>query len=447
MMKGGTNPTGADERLSYLAKFAIFFILGYGPNWVIATVLAQEIPYMQNHQPEGLALAAYMNAANASATLCTFGYWVYTTYVGPIPHNVALPLMLGLSIFSGIIAVAAYNVTAGKVSIILYLACFLAGAVGSLATVAMNPFMTMFQNDFISAARSGGSGIILLTSIIALAQNPGADNPNFSVRVYYLIFTFIMIPPVIAYRYVIKEGLGMRDWDGDLDINDGKKDIQAIVANPVQVNSGKAAESLEENNLPVEKADSEFDPAMIAITPLDSYGHSFARWIMRQVSSCRNITPENLPWWEHVVPYMLLVGWVNLNTWGLLTAFIPYAVYYSSQVNYYSIFENERYHQCLHDGASHVKFKGDGSRSLAIAYEVSAFALFMGDLSTTKFRMPFSYSLIVFTIGAFTINCAAFSINESSFNHPGMTGILVFLFIMGRYVRFHYLLGKYSISL
>ena len=127
---------------SYTFKFSMFYILGIGPNWVFASALLQQVPYLENHVPEGLDIAAYMNVANSSSLLSVIAYGMYTKYKGPIPHSISVPFILNLSCFVAFLAVGIYDVNAGGVSICLYLCNYFAGSVGSLSSVSMNPFMT-----------------------------------------------------------------------------------------------------------------------------------------------------------------------------------------------------------------------------------------------------------------------------------------------------------------
>ena len=75
----------------------------------------------------------------------------------------------------------------------------------------MNPFMTSFKNNYISAARSGGSGYILLCALVALAQDPGSDNMRFSVTVFMSIFGILLCLPILGYIYITRYKIGLRE--------------------------------------------------------------------------------------------------------------------------------------------------------------------------------------------------------------------------------------------
>ena len=103
-----------------------------------------------------------------------------------------------------------------------------------------------------------------------------------------------------------------------------------------------------------------------------------------------------------------------------MTAFIPFAIDYATA-------------------------DGDGSENLAIAYQVSAFTLFLGDLSTAVFKLPISYSIALFTICSFTVNSAAFSTNKDNFNKPGVIGLIIFFFVLARFLEAHLLTSTFRV--
>eukprot|EP01041_Mallomonas_annulata_P010632 gene10632-22197_t len=118
--------TDAPKESVSILRFCEFVVFGFGPSWVLASVLFQQISYFQRFQPEGLCISAFMNAS------INLGF-----------H--------GLSLF-------------------IYLSCGIGGCVGSLSVVVMSPFMSAFDNDYISAFRCGGSGGMFLVSLVDYAN-------------------------------------------------------------------------------------------------------------------------------------------------------------------------------------------------------------------------------------------------------------------------------------
>ena len=424
-------PDVSTHMYPYWFKFAMFYILGVGPNWVMPTALAQEIPYFENNLPEGISIAAYMNAATSSSLVVVLLYYGYVEYIRPIPNTVSVPVLLCTSLLSAWLSLAIYDIVAGKVSICLYLCCFIAGCVGALSQVIMNPFMTNYENDFISAARSGGSGTILLIAFIAMGQDPGSDNPTFPPRIFFLIFGILLIMPLIAYRFIILKGLGLKPKVKTISskspqlalVTIDEEQTNGSAINPLQKESGGDGAADSKNNTAKSSNASEngivYTPDITDKTALDFIGRTCAQFITRNFLEGR-VSDEKIRWYEVLIPYMLCVAWINFNTWGLMTAFIPFAIDYATR-------------------------DGNGSESLALAYQLSALALFLGDLSTTQFKLPISFAICVFTICSSTVNSAAFSTNEENFDKPGIVGLIVFFVVLGRFLEAHMLTSTYRI--
>ena len=130
--------------------------LTLGANWVLPTVLFQQIPYFQEHNPEGLCISTYMNASVNCGLIVFFIFIFINEYIKHIDNSVVVPYLLATSVLGTFFSAFVYNVTSGNVSIMLYLCCMIGGSVGCLSSVVMNPYMTQFKNDMITAARMGG---------------------------------------------------------------------------------------------------------------------------------------------------------------------------------------------------------------------------------------------------------------------------------------------------
>jgi len=82
-------PAGTFD-LQYVKNFVLFMLMGSS----LGTVLAQEIPYFEEHLPEGLCIATFMNASTACGSLFTFVY-LYMKHIGyTVPFNVSVPTLL-----------------------------------------------------------------------------------------------------------------------------------------------------------------------------------------------------------------------------------------------------------------------------------------------------------------------------------------------------------------
>ncbi|RYG65745.1 hypothetical protein EON64_11305 [archaeon] len=139
----------------FVMNYVLFMIMGAGANWVFPTALAQEIPYFENHNPEGLCIATYMNATTNFGLFAMAAYVYVHNYVQPIPYSYSVPCLLVLSSLGCFFSAMVYPVSAGGVSFMLYLCCALGGSIGALSSVIMNPFMTSFDNSYSSRRTRG----------------------------------------------------------------------------------------------------------------------------------------------------------------------------------------------------------------------------------------------------------------------------------------------------
>jgi hypothetical protein len=82
--------------LLVLRDFGLFTIMGAGVAWVLANCLAQEIPYLQESQPEGLCIATYMNASTTLGFVVMCSYLYVQHYVAhiDIPFSQSMPFLL-----------------------------------------------------------------------------------------------------------------------------------------------------------------------------------------------------------------------------------------------------------------------------------------------------------------------------------------------------------------
>lgn len=372
-----------------MKNMVLFGTLGIGTNWVLPTVLFQQIPWFEERLPEGLCLATYLNASNACAVFAALVYYLITEYWYRIPHSVSLPALLSLSVFASIYVAFTYEYTVNDMSLYLYIGSFLGAVVGSFSAIIVNPFMTQFEARYISAARSGGSGAFLFCAVLGLIQSPG-QNTRFSPRVFILIFSGIFVLPYFAYRKIVQDKLGLRqNTDHDSHENDSENDAQYLVEiatlNP-HCSPSDAAEDSEMDNFP---------PAKDVI---ESIVPSSVEYMWHRA------------WFKFTLPYALSIGWVNFNTWGMLSAVTPFAMNHAAvNVSQYLL--------------------------LALAYEIGSFTLVMGDLSTMYFKMRFDIALTVFTILTFTLYLAA--LNVEGFHTPTSGPVLVVVFSVGRFIEAH----------
>ena len=103
----------------YWVNFVAFGAMGAGANWVLPTALAQEIPYFENHSPEKLCVATYMNVANALGIFAIIAYLYWHHHVRPIAYTFSVPVLLLGSTLGTFFSAFVYNVSVGNVSLML----------------------------------------------------------------------------------------------------------------------------------------------------------------------------------------------------------------------------------------------------------------------------------------------------------------------------------------
>jgi len=194
----------------------------------------------------------------------------------------------------------------------------------------MNPFMTQYESNFISAARSGGSGTILLCALISIVQNPGdPENIRFSPTIYIIIFGVILILPIIAYNVIVRKKLGLKVNEDSSAGPKGEREIDSIEMSSVsehsksQLNPLTAEINCESNANSPEKG-------RISLNNSDSIGDSSGGHIEKFLKTIGSLFPDYMqPYIVKLLPYMATVIWVDFNTWGWMSALLPYSMEYS----------------------------------------------------------------------------------------------------------------------
>lgn len=408
--------------------FILFMFMGYGANWVLPTALFQEIPYFELHQPEGLCIATYMNATTNCGLFMLILYNIIYENVTKIPYKYSVPILLLLSSGGCFFSAASYSITLNNTSVMLYITCAIGGTVGSLSSIIFNPYMTSFEIDLISAARSGGSAMILLSALIAISQGPGTTD-RFSVSVFLTIFGVILILPIISYVIITKTGIGLKATDitkyesefgatnpltNDMNTN---KDLLKYQ----DYNNSEATSSNNNNNntiidLVVENGTGGDDIIAFQLyksnDPIDRiFDDLWSRFIL-------DSWHERQPWLRRCMPYIMVVAWIEFNTWGLMSATMPFSMKYVSLTS-----------------------DNGGVANLAIAYQLGAIALLLGDLSTIQFKIPLKIAIFGFTICCFTIYLAV--LNLPGYHTSAAAPILIILFGFERFFEAHILTSCY----
>jgi hypothetical protein len=218
--------------------------------------------------------------------------------------------------------------------------------------------------------------------------------------------------PIFAYRYIIKNKVGERvkvASDGLIKEN-GLESANPMISVGVVPNSTHI-ESFDISSSKEMGTESVSFYATIPswATPIDKVFHNF---IDRCVPTSLDV---KYPWLKRAIPYMLTVGWVDFNTWGIISAVTPFAIAHASS--------------------------GTGSQNLSIAYQVAAVALTLGDMSTAVFKLPIFYCLIIFSVFCCTVYAAA--ISSTGFQSSAAAPLLIMVYSLERFLGAHVVTSTY----
>ena len=103
------------------------------------------------------------------------------------------------------------------------------------------------------------------------------------------------------------------------------------------------------------------------------------------------------------------MGWINFNTWGIISAIIPFAVANA--------------------------FDNDGAFLLNVALVVGAVMLTMGDLSTVLFHVHIMSGTVLFSILSLVLYIATF--NPPGFHSSAAGPIIIVVYALTRFFEAH----------
>ena len=511
------------------------------------TALAQQIPYFERINPEGICIATYMNASTNLGVISAALYFLYIRFIGPIPHIVAVPIILASSAIAAYLVSAVHATTLHGTSVSLFMCCAIGGSAGALASVVMNPFLTKYKDDFITASRSGGSMCIVLTAVLAAIQSPGSSTPRFSPTYYLLIVAIILSFPIFAFVHIIRNKIGLRSEDvaglSGRDPSIVEDDSTLLIAhsrsdrglsrrllsdssNEEGEGEGRSQSKGGSNSIDNNNRENGYDrisgTAMhdicsgdelrfqinsplhtneqnIIIGPVSTDDVCEANKIIGVMDVCPEIESVDFdnrdrmknryengyddddrnrnrdknvhvhvhghgsgsgtttaqrhnasssfeqflsqlvllfvsnpsPWMHQVAPLCAVIGFVNMNTWGILTAVAPFA------------FKNV--------GSSSGSGSGsnDGAMLLGYAYEFAAICLMFGDLSTAVLHLPTRWAILFFTVLTSAVYVAALPSSASAFSDSSSTlsiigpYFLILSYSLGRFFEAHIVTSTY----
>jgi hypothetical protein len=364
-----------------------------------------------------------MNASVNCGLLMFFVFLLINAFIRPIENKEVVPFLLGITVGGTYLSSFVYDATFDGHSFLLFFCCCIGGTVGCLSSVVMNPFMTQYKNDYITAARFGGSGTILLCALVAAVQSPGHD-ALFSPRVFIFIFAIFLSLSPVAYLYIQQGRLGLRTSE-DKESEEATRETLSII------DRASVAKMVDQEGLTADvEMSSSFNNTSEGFDrpPLSPRG-SISKIELHLINTFHDaadkvLTPRSeldtdQMWMRFALPHMCAVGWVSFNTWGMLSAFIPFAIKNS-----------------LPPGND-----SNGSFELSLAIQLAGLCLVLGDVSTKFVKLSIPLCLIAFTVFSFTIYCAA--LGASGFETNVASPLMIFIFAAGRFFEAHIATSTY----
>jgi hypothetical protein len=113
----------------YICTFMFMFILLYTYIQVFPNALAQQIPYFQQHNPEKLCIATYMNASTNCGIFIMLIVFTVIRYVYLIPHKYSMPVILITTPIGAYLTANVYSYTVNNHSVFLFMCCAIGGTV------------------------------------------------------------------------------------------------------------------------------------------------------------------------------------------------------------------------------------------------------------------------------------------------------------------------------
>ena len=178
---------------------------------------------MQVALPEGVRLASLMNlAVNVVPISLSVLYVIYrsrpracrrekaqqrtadasTRQRSSLRRDALIIVLLVGNVAAASLAAAAWHIVVDGHSLCLYIACALAGSTGSLASVALMPWVSRHGAELIPAVNTGGAASMLLLALIDVAEGPGEANPRFGVSTFFAVCAGLCVAPLLAYAVI-----------------------------------------------------------------------------------------------------------------------------------------------------------------------------------------------------------------------------------------------------
>ena len=192
----------------------VFAVFGLAPSWMAVNAIMQQVPYFERTQPEGMCLTAFLTLGISCGLLWVIfnqGFVSLCNKGKPVAHAYAVPMTMGLCIFTMFFMAAFWHITVDNASIFLYMSSWLGGGVGGLTQVLVMPFLALYKSDCLTAFRMGMDIGGILCALVSILQRPGSPDPLFGPTIFFSVFGVFLCSGIGAYRYILATGIGLAE--------------------------------------------------------------------------------------------------------------------------------------------------------------------------------------------------------------------------------------------
>lgn len=202
-----------------VALATLFVVFASGPSWLAFDAISLQVPYFQQHLPEGLCLNAWLSISGNFATTFIFAYYAIDKII-KISVDLNAIAMSALAPTTVIIAAFTYGIAIDKVSWPLLICTAVGAIIGWMQYQGAYPVLTRYNETYTIAARSASNILGVVLGAIVFYQDPGSDSMKFSPYVFLLgVGFYLLIFPSSAYLYIYLSGTGLKN-DKGMDMND-----------------------------------------------------------------------------------------------------------------------------------------------------------------------------------------------------------------------------------
>ncbi|GAB5366225.1 hypothetical protein AAMO2058_001126300 [Amorphochlora amoebiformis] len=184
---------------------AAFLIMGINPSWALPSALFVEVPIFQLSSPEGLSLAAWMNAAINLGLILTLSYVAYDMVIGNIHPESAIKGIICISSVFCFLTAFTWQFTALNMSISILTMSIIGGMVGSFQVLVFLPYLTRYKPALFATVRLGDVIFVGVLSLLGILQQATSLSPT----IFFLIFAPTQILPLFALEYITRRKLGL----------------------------------------------------------------------------------------------------------------------------------------------------------------------------------------------------------------------------------------------